>query len=593
MNKIKIERPVGTPSNSAEWGSDVAAQMLRVLDIPYITLNPGASYRGFHDSLVNNLGNDAPQLLLCLNEDHVVSIAHGYAKVTDRAMACVLHSNVGLLHGSMGIFNAWCDRAPMIVIGATGPIVPEKRRPWIDWIHTAKDQGALLRDFIKWDDEPRSPHGIVEAFLRGSQLTNSLPMAPVYICLDAGLQEQKLEQPLNVPTTERYKPTSAPRAGRQDVEAVAELLVKAKNPLILFGRGGRSQQAWDRRVRLAELTGASVMTSIRERAVFPTEHKLHAVPPFYWLSPTAKDVVRKADVIVSFDWVDLNGLLLQMTRDTSVYPAKIAHVTLDASLHRGWSMDYFSLPPVDVPVVASPDGFVEDVLALVEEKLKGKSQWRGDNRNTAPKPAYTPNAAVEMGPRDIEVALAKVRGTQSFTLAHVTIGWAGDVYPFRDPLDFMGHDGGAGLAAGPGLTIGVALALKDQNRPVVSVLGDGDFMQGVSALWTAAHYGIPALFIVSNNRSNFNDELHQEAVAKMRGRPPENRWIGQRISEPVIDLAAMAKAQGVESEGPVKTVGELEAAIERGLAAVSAGRPYFIDAHVAPGYSNPPLSRGE
>ncbi len=143
-----IERPKLQNESKVEWGSDVAAAMLRSLDIPYISLNPGASYRGFHDSLVNLLGNENPQMLLCLNEDHVVSIAHGYAKVTDRPMACVLHSNVGLLHGAMGIFNAWCDRAPMIVVGATGPVAPEKRRPWIDWIHTAKDQGALLRDFF-------------------------------------------------------------------------------------------------------------------------------------------------------------------------------------------------------------------------------------------------------------------------------------------------------------------------------------------------------------------------------------------------------------------------------------------------------------
>ena len=592
-----IERPKVTPANAAEWGSDVAARMLRELDIPYISLNPGASYRGFHDSLVNHLGNETPQMLLCLNEDHVVSIAHGYAKVTGKAMACVLHSNVGLLHGAMGIFNAWCDRAPMIVVGATGPVAPEKRRPWIDWIHTAKDQGALLRDYIKWDDEPRSPHGIVEAFLRGNQLTNSQPTAPVYICLDAGLQEQKLDEPLAIPTTARYQPAATPRANPADVEAVAQMLAAAKNPLILFGRAGRDQAAWDRRVRLAELSGASVMTSIRERAVFPTDHGLHVVPPFYWLSPTAKEIVRQADVIVSFDWVDLNGFLLQMTRATESYPAKIAHVSLDAALHRGWSMDYFALPPVDVPIAAGADTVVEDVLALLEQKLAGKAKWDGTSRSTYPVPAFSANAQAELAPRDIEVALAKMReaepeGAERFTLAHVTIGWAGDAYHFRDPYDFMGHDGGAGLAAGPGLTVGVALAMKDEARPVVSVLGDGDFLQGVTALWTAAHYGIPALFIVSNNRSNFNDEIHQEAVAKARARPPENRWIGQRIDEPAVDLAGMARCQGVEAEGPIKTVAELEEALKRGLAAVRAGKPYLLDVHVTPGYANPPLSRG-
>lgn len=588
-----IERPEVTLSETVEWGSDIAARMLRALDIPYIALNPGASYRGFHDSLVNHLGNERPQMLLCLNEDHVVSIAHGYAKATDKAMAAVLHSNVGLLHGAMGLFNAWCDRAPMIVVGATGPVAPEKRRPWIDWIHTSKDQGALVRDYTKWDDEPRSPHGIVEAFLRGAQLTESQPCAPVYICLDAGLQEQKLDQPLAIPSVERFKPASAPRAGAAEVEAIAEMLARAKTPLILFGRGSRDPEAWARRVRLAELSGASVMTSVRERSVFPTGHGLHIVPPFYWLSPAAKEKVRAADVIVSFDWVDLNGFLLQLTRTTETYPARIAHVSLDSILHRGWSMDYFALPPVDVPVMAGADGAVEDVLAVLEQKLSGQARWDGKSRNTHPVPAYSDNASKEMSPRDIEVALAKVRGEETFTLAHVTIGWAGNAYHFRDPLDFMGHDGGAGLAAGPGLTIGVALALKDSGRPVVSVLGDGDFMQGVSALWTAAHYGIPALFIVSNNRSNFNDEIHQEAVAKMRGRPAQNRWIGQRIADPELDLAAMARAQGVEAEGPVQTIEELEAAIRRGLEVVRSGKPYFIDAHVTPGYANPPLSRGE
>jgi thiamine pyrophosphate-dependent acetolactate synthase large subunit-like protein len=590
-----IERPKLQNKSAPEWGSDVAAAMLRSLDIPYISLNPGASYRGFHDSLVNLLGNENPQMLLCLNEDHVVSIAHGYAKVTDKPMACVLHSNVGLLHGAMGIFNAWCDRVPMIVVGATGPVAPEKRRPWIDWIHTAKDQGALLRDYIKWDDEPRSADGIVEAFLRGNQLTSALPRAPVYICLDAGLQEQKLDAPATLPDPARYKPAPTPSAALQDVEAVADLLANAKAPLLLMGRAGREQAAWDRRVKLAELAGASVMTSIRERSVFPTDHPLHAVPPFYWLSPAAKEVVKAADVIVSLDWVDLNGFILQITRKTDKFPAKIAHVSLDSSLHRGWSMDYFGLPPVDVPVNAGADVFVEQLLPVLEAKLAGRKKWDGKSRNTAPAAAYSEKSATEIAPRDVEVALAKIRGEDKFTVAHVTIGWAGNAYHFRDPLDFLGHDGGAGLAAGPGLTVGVALAMrdKDPSRPVVSVLGDGDFMQGVTALWTAAHYSIPALFIVSNNRSNFNDEIHQEAVAKTRGRPPENRWIGQRISDPTVDLVAMARGQGVEAEGPVSDVASLEAAIRRGLDVVRSGKPYLIDAHVTPGYANPPLSRGE
>jgi thiamine pyrophosphate-dependent acetolactate synthase large subunit-like protein len=479
------------------------------------------------------------------------------------------------------------------VVGATGPVAPEKRRPWIDWIHTAKDQGALLRNFSKWDDEPRSVEGVIEAFYRAAQISRATPRGPTYVCLDAGLQEQALSKSVTIPDGSRFKGAPEPSASANQVSEVVELLANARKPVILMGRVSRKQDDWDRRVRLAEMTGASVLTSVRERSAFPTDHPLHAATPFFWMSKRAKEIVAEADLILSLDWPDVNGTLQQCTRNTVAVAAKIVHVSLDSTLHNGWSMDYFGLVPADVPILSGADTFVAQLLPAIEQRLGGKARWDGDNRNTALQPEYSKNAATEIAPRDVEVALAKARGDKKLTLAHVTIGWAGDTYHFRDPLDFLGHDGGGGLAAGPGLTVGAALALKDSGRYVVSVLGDGDYIQGATALWTAAHYQIPALFIVSNNRSNFNDEIHQEAVAKMRGRPVENRWIGQRIDDPAVDIAGLARAQGVEAEGPVQNVAELEAAIQRGLAAVAAGRPYLIDAHVIPGYASPPLSRGE
>jgi thiamine pyrophosphate-dependent acetolactate synthase large subunit-like protein len=590
----ELERPVNQLApNDMGWASDVAAEMLRKLNIKYVSLNPGASYRGFHDSLVNYLGNGTPQMLLCLHEDHVVAIAHGYAKVTDEPMACVLHSNVGLMHGLMALFNAWCDRMPILAMGATGPVAADKRRPWIDWIHTAKDQGALLRNYTKWDDEPRSPDAIVEGMLKAYQMTTTAPRAPVYVCLDAGLQETKLDRSVNIPDPSRFRSAAAPSASEAQIGELADLIAGAKKPLFLFGRGSRKQDDWDRRVTLVEHAGAAVLTSIRERSVFPTDHPQHAVPPSYWLSAKAKDLVKDSDLIVSFDWVDLNGTLLQISRKTAETAAKVVHVSLDQALHNGWSMDYFSLPPADLLVNADPDVVVAQLLPVVQKKFGKRPASRSTGKSALAPAEYSAKSAKEIMPRDVEVALQKIRGSRKFSLAHTTIGWAGDVYAFRDPLDFLGHDGGAGLAAGPGITVGVSLAMKDSGRPVVSVLGDGDFMQGVSALWTAAHYSLPALYIVSNNRSNFNDELHQEAVAKVRSRPVENRWIGQRIDHPQLDFAGLARAQGVEAEGPVKNVQDLEAAILRGLKIVEQGRPYLIDAHVVPGYATPPLARGE
>ncbi|MGJ7042462.1 thiamine pyrophosphate-dependent acetolactate synthase large subunit-like protein [Shinella sp. BE166] len=589
----KFDRPIGleTPS-TLDWKSDIAAEMLRRLDIPYVALNPGASYRGFHDSLVNYLGNRSPQMLLCLHEDHVISIAHGYAKVTDKPMGAVLHSNVGLLHGLMGIFNAWGGRAPMIVIGATGPVEPEKRRPYIDWIHTSKDQGGLLRNYVKWDDEPRSADGIVEAFLRGHQITASTPRGPVYICLDAGLQEDPAPEHFHIPTAERYQPISPACATQRDIDAVADLVRAARNPLFLFGRGSVDQGDWDRRVALVEAAGAYVMTSTRGKAVFPTDHPRHAAPPLTWLDADAKPIVEAADLIVSFDWVDLNGLLRQVNRKSDQLEARIVHVTQDRSLHNGWDMGYFGLPPADFPIDANPDAFVAQLLVSLNGRDKGISTWTGIARIDPGPAEFNANGDREIIPFDLEVAVKKIAGSRKVTLANNNIGWSTRAFMIRGPLDFMGHNGGGGIGAGPGLTVGVALALLGSDRTVVGVMGDGDFLQGVTALWTAAHYQIPALFIVANNRSNYNDEIHQAAMAKDRGRPPENRWIGQQIDNPALDLAGMARAQGVEAEGPVENVNDLMAAIERGLAVVDAGRPYLIDAHIALGYTKKIVTRG-
>src|SRR5215510_8839939 len=203
-----IERPNPAGTNAPGFGSDVVAETLRDLDIPYIALNPGASYRGLHDSLVNHLGNAAPQMLLCLHEEAAIAIAHGYAKVTGRAMAAAVHSNVGLMHGTMAVFNAWCDRMPMMILGATGPVDAPKRRPWIDWIHTARDQGALVRHYTKWDDQPSSPAAAREALLRANALARTAPMAPVYLVLDAEMQEAPLAAALPPIEHERFAPAT-------------------------------------------------------------------------------------------------------------------------------------------------------------------------------------------------------------------------------------------------------------------------------------------------------------------------------------------------------------------------------------------------
>jgi thiamine pyrophosphate-dependent acetolactate synthase large subunit-like protein len=571
---VRAEAPVTGPEQKEIWGSDAIAAVLRAIDIPYLALNPGASYRGLHDSIVNYLGNTRPQMLLCLHEESAVAIAQGYAKVTERMMGAVVHSNVGLMHASMAIFNAWCDRVPMLVLGATGPWDAAKRRPWIDWIHTASDQGALVRDYTKWDNQPASVPAAYEAILRAAQIANTAPRGPTYINLDAGLQEAKVGALPPLPDAKRYRPAEPVQPAASAVEAAAKLLSGARHPVILAGRVSRNEAAWKARVALAEKLQARVFTDIKLGAAFPTDHPLHAAPPATFLPPDAAKLLREADVVLSLDWVDLAGVLKQVWGAEPV-GAKVIQVSPDAHLHRGWSMDYQGLPPVDVYMMCEPDAVVPLVLGAVKARPAA----------AASRPQLPPSASADMVTiRTLADALNAATKGLEICLTRLPLGWNGAYRHFNHPLAYIGSEGGGGVGAGPGITVGAALALKGSGRLPVAIMGDGDFLMGNTALWTATHYGIPCLIFVANNRSFFNDELHQERVAKERSRPVENRWIGQRISGPDIDLAMMARAQGAEGIGPVTKVAELAPAIEKGLRLARDGAVCVVDVRVAPGY---------
>lgn len=576
------------------WGSDVVAEVVRRLDLKYIALVPGASYRGFHDSIVNYLGNQNPQMVICLHEEHAVSIADGYGKVTERPMAVALHSNVGLMHATMPIFNAWCDRTPMIIFGATGPVDAHRRRPWIDWIHTSKDQASMIRHYIKWDDQPASPQAAVESVLRANQIARSAPHGPVYICLDAGLQESPLTEEVSIPDPARFLPAPAPAVPEASIMKALKALEKAKFPLILAGRVSRKQEDWDRRVRFAERVGAAVMTSSNDPAAFPTTHPLHLAAPCLRPSKAATALIEKADVIVSLDWLDLAGLFrLALGEAQTQHPVNktVIHCSVDSYRTNGWSMDHQALPAVDIPIHAEADQFVAQLLEQLDARkaphfkrrpeLKNIPHWNDGLGSKSKMGAGQP-----MTLWDMAMTVREFARKRAVTFARLPLGWPGEACEFAGPLAFMGNDGGGAVGTGPGHTIGTALALKDSDRLTVGVLGDGDYLMGVNALWTAAHFKIPVMIVCADNRSYFNDEMHQERVAQMRGRPAQNRWIGQRIDDPRVDLVAMALAQDFDSEAPVSTPEALAQALERGAEVVGRGGRYFIDAVIEPGYAD-------
>jgi len=406
----------------------------------------------------------------------------------------------------------------------------------------------------------------------------------VYVCFDAALQESKLAERPAIPDPARYLAPPQARPSDDIVAQAAALLSKASRPVILMGRVTRSEAAWAERIQLAETLNAEVLTDLRVGAAFPTDHPLHAAPSGAFLTPNAQEVLREADVVLSLDWLDLSGTLKQAWGDKPV-GSKIIQVSVDHYSHNGWSMDHQGLPPVDVFMLCEP----EPAVTLLNQHVKPRTTPAPAKR---PLPVAAPvqpvpgaSGASNMMVSTLAATLKRAVGEQKVCLMRLPLSWSGEMWDFRHPLDFLGYDGGGGIGSGPGMSIGSALGLKGSDRLPIAVIGDGDYMMGVNALWTAANARIPMLVVVCNNRSFFNDEVHQERVARQRKRPIENRWIGQRISDPSPDLAMMARGQGLTGIGPVEDAGELEKILVDAIAAVKRGETVVVDVVVQTGYS--------
>ena len=413
---------------------------------------------------------------------------------------------------------------------------------------------------------------------------HTAPRGPVYVCFDTTLQETKLAALPPLPDVRRYAAPASSHPVPALIAQAAALLSTARNPVLLMGRVSRSASAWSERVALAEALRAKVLTDLKSGAAFPTDHPLHAAPPGVFLSPGSAAVLRAADVVLSLDWTDLDGTLKQAWGVAPV-SAKVIQVSVDQFSHNGWGMEHQGLPPSDVYLLCEPESAVTALNAALAPRA-----------GEVMVPVLRADAAPERDAGTISIAmlareLRHAAGSDPVCLIRLPLGWSGDMWDFRHPLDYLGADGGAGIGSGPGMAIGAAMALQGTGRLAVAILGDGDCMMGVNALWTAANAQVPVLMIVANNRSFFNDEVHQERVARDRGRPVENRWIGQRIGNPDPDLAMIARGQGLDGIGPVESPEALPAALADAIARLKQGRAVLVDVRVTPGYS-PSMAAG-
>jgi thiamine pyrophosphate-dependent acetolactate synthase large subunit-like protein len=562
---------------SAWFGSDLLVDRLAALGVEHIALNPGASIRGIHDSLVNPPGR-APAMVLALHEGIAVAIAQGYAKAGGRPMAVGLHDTVGLLNGSMGIFNAWADRCPMLLIVGTGPLDTSHRRPYLDWIHTVGEQGEAVRHLTVWNEQPASIDALMTSTARAWRAARGAPGGPALISVDIDLQEREAAPPSEPPgPTGRDVPRIAPDPAA--IDELARDLRAAHRPLFVTDRP-LSVAGSTTLVRLAERLGAALV-ELGGGASFPVGHP-HDV------SEATVEALRIADHVTFVDVRDPSFGLGQVNLATRQMEGLDRHVDaasigLGSLMDRSWLVTE-SAGPDRLEIVADPALALDalDDATRGHERPLDAAYAALAARPLKPLPG-DPRGARGLHRGHVGRVLAGSLAGRDWVLAHGQFGgWARRMLRFQRTDQFIGRSGGEGLGYGPGAAVGAALALRGSGKLVLSLQGDGDQLYTPQALWTAAHEGIGLLVVVDANRTYGKDEQHQRVLAKERGRPVENAGAGIHIDGPIVDHAALARSLGVHAEGPIEDLSELEPAVGRAIERALAGEPALVEVRTAP-----------
>jgi acetolactate synthase-1/2/3 large subunit len=566
---------------TARYGSDVIVDLLQGFGIEYAALNPGATYRGLHDSIVNYGGNK-PEIITCTHEEIAVAIAHGYTKVTGTPMAAIVHDVVGLLHSAMAIYYAHIDRVPVLVLGATGPLDRSKRRPYIDWIHSALVQGNAVRDYVKWDDQPASVADFGPSFARGYRIATTEPAGPVYLCYDAGLQEDELAKPVSVRAEIAAARPAAMQADPGALEHAAHLIAHAERPVIVAEYAGRHPAAFSELRRLAELLGAPVI-DLQGRLNMATRHPLNF---------TGSDaVLTDADLVLSVDVGDLFRALNRLDRTTYEKQRRIPErcTIIDLGLMElrssKWSEDLGQFQPVDLSIVADTALALPALRLLIAQDAS--ALWPG-RRARLEKENAKLRADVETQSREnwdgsplMPARLASevwnaIKGEDWVLTANDLEGWAWKLWDIDSPVRWPGRS--LGTATQIGISIGVALAHRGDGKLIVDIQPDGDLLFDPGALWTAANLRLPMLLVMYNNRAYYNDWEHQLRVAEKRGTDKAKANIGMDLSDPAPDFAMLAKSFGWYSEGPIDDPKEVGPALKRAIDVIrKEGRPALLD----------------
>ena len=568
--------------------------VIKTLGLEYICANPGSSFRGLHESIVNYGGNRAPELLTCLHEESSVAMAHGYAKIEGRPIGVMAHGTVGLQHAAMAIYNAYCDRAPVyLIVGNT--LDATARRPGVEWTHSVQDAAAMVRDYIKWDDLPVSLPHFAESAMRAYKIAMTPPLGPVLLVADSKLQEEPVKSDLKL-RIPRLTLAAPPQGDAGAVAETARLLVNAANPVLVADRAARTQAGMALLIELAETLQAAVVDQ-SGRLNFPSRHPLNQ-------SSRARAAIAEADVIVGFEVNDFWGTLHAMrdqlhksSRRVAKSEAKVVSISSRDLAMKGNYQDFQRFPELDITMAADAEAtlpaLIEAVRRLITADRRAAFEARGK------KLAEASAAALDRARRDaayawdsspvttarLSLELWNAIRREDWSLAsylNPVSGWPMRLWTFDKPYQFIGGSGGSGIGYTAPASVGAALANRRHGRMTVAIQTDGDLLYAPGILWTAAHHQIPLLSVMHNNRAYHQETMHLQRVANRHIRGVDRAHVGTTIDDPAIDFAKLAQGMGVYAEGPITNPNDVGPALARAVQVVKRGEPALVDVVTEP-----------
>jgi len=595
----ETDTPKELPRIGGVPGSDFMVDVIKGLDIKYLPSNPASSFRGIHESLINYGGNKNPEFLTCTHEESAAAMAHGYFKAAGKPLMTLCHGTVGLQHATMAIYNAWCDRVPMIVVGGND-LDAAHRPPGVPTFHSAQDINAIVRDYTKWDDTPVSLQHFAQSFVRAYKIAMTPPYGPVAISLDAGLQQEPIRENGEKLYIPRYVPTAPPQGDSGAVKEAARLLAQAQNPVIVVDRAARTENGMRPLVQLAETLQAVVIDQ-GGRMNFPSTHYLRR-------PPTA---VNNADVVIGMElsdyWGTVNAYIDNGEHGIGVNTSKIKPSTKLISISsvdlntKSNYQDIQRFQVVDVPMAADAEATLPALIEAVRAALPNDRKAAIEKRGEAAKKAFaegkerTRQAAAlawEASPistarlametfaqiKELDWSLVSSSGNVS--------GWPSRLWPMEKHYHWLGASGGYGVGYGAPASVGAALANRDLGRFSVSIQSDGDLMYAPGVLWTAARHGIPLLAVMHNNRGYHQEVMHVQRLSNFRNRVAslgkDMGPIGTSIENPDIEYHKLAESMGWWAKGPIKDPAELGAAIKQAVAVVKSGQPALVNVWTQP-----------